>query len=70
MDVITREDYISSDSEEEKLAEKIKQARVSTAKQNKARENTGRLSTARSAESRPNTADGEGGETIKLPAII
>lgn len=71
IDVILREDYISSDSDEEELASKIKTARLNTA----SRQAGSRQGTvgARSAGSRLEMTGGSAGNSadsgVKLPAI-
>lgn len=71
IDVIMRENYISSDSEEEELARKIKTARLNTTRANTARNgtlgrNTGlsRSSTVASPDKSSNNSS-----NLKLPAI-
>lgn len=69
IDVIVRENYISSDSEEEELARKIKTARLRTANKG-SQQGTGRLDTSpsRSGSAGMNASTGGAG-TLKLPSI-
>ena len=69
--MIVRENYVSSDSEEEELANKIKAARLNTARMNTAKSKTGRPGTnlSRAGSSATNMSSTGNGEDLKLPSI-
>ena len=70
IDVIMRENYVSSDSEEEELARRIKTARLNTARATTGREGTAgsRLDTGLSRHT-GGTDESNVSASLKLPAI-